>query len=213
MGWAGRGRYRSAPGRPIYALCLRLVDPATGEEIGAFAPSNDIDRRLAKDRGYRVGHEYRLEIKASRNAAFHRLAHVIGHLLVDNVEAFRDLDAHAALKQVQLDSGICCEMVEMDASPVVKALLDAAETVLGAGARKVLAAVLPEIRTIPVKVAQSLAFDSMEEEAFAGFFKGITAWIGDHTRTSCWTTCARTTSGWSTAGSNRGRRHETARRQ
>ncbi len=68
----------------------------------------------------------------------------------------------------------------MDASPVVKALLDAAETVLGAGARKVLAAVLPEIRTIPVKVAQSLAFDSMEEEDFADFFKGITAWIGDH---------------------------------
>lgn len=91
-----------------------------------------------------------------------------------------DLDAHAALKQVQLESGICCEMVEMDATPVVKALLDAAEAVLGAGARKVLAAVLPEIRTISVKVAQSLAFDSMEEEDFAAFFKGITAWIGDH---------------------------------
>ncbi|MFT4410209.1 hypothetical protein ACLMOV_11320 [Stenotrophomonas muris] len=159
---------------------MRLVDPATGEEIGAFAPSNDIDRRLAKDRGYRVGHEYRLDIKASRNAAFHRLAHVIGHLLVDNVEAFRDLDAHAALKKLQLDSGICCETVEMDASPVISALLDAAEAVLGAGARRMLAAVLPEIRTIPVKVAQSLAFDSMEEEDFAAFFKGITAWIGDH---------------------------------
>lgn len=166
--------------RPIYAICLRLVDPATGEQIGAFAPSNDIDRRLAKDRGYRVGHEYRLEIKASRNAAFHRLAHVIGHLLVDNVEAFRDLDAHAALKKLQLESGICCETVEMDASPVISALLEAAEAVLGAGARKVLAAVLPEIRTIPVNVAQSLAFDAMEEEDFASFFKGITAWIGDH---------------------------------
>ena len=68
----------------------------------------------------------------------------------------------------------------MDASPVVKALLDAAETVLGAGARKVLAVVLPEIRTIPVKVAQSLAFGSMEEEDFAAVFKGITAWIGEH---------------------------------
>lgn len=121
-----------------------------------------------------------MEIKASRNAAFHRLAHVLRHLLVDNVEAFRDLGAHAALKQVQLESGICCEMVEMDASPVVKALLDAAETMLGTGARKALSGVLPEIRTIPVKVAQSLAFDSMEEEDFAAFFKGITAWIGDH---------------------------------
>lgn len=166
--------------RPIYATCMRVVDPTTGEELGAFVPLHDIDRRLAKDRGYRAGREYRLEIKESRNAAFHRLAHVIGHLLVDNVEAFRDLDAHAALKQLQLESGICCETVEMDASPVVKALLDAAEAVLGVGARRVLAAVLPEIRTIPVKVPQSLSFDSMEEEDFAAFFKGITAWIGDH---------------------------------
>lgn len=68
----------------------------------------------------------------------------------------------------------------MDASPVVKVLLDAAETVLGADARKVLSGVLPEIHTIPVKVAQSLVFDSMEDEDFAAFFKGLTAWIGDH---------------------------------
>lgn len=165
--------------RPIYATCMRVVDLATGEELGAFVPLHDIDRRLAKDRGYRAGREYRLEIKESRNAAFHRLAHVIGHLLVDNIEASRDFDAHAALKQVQLDSGTCCEMVEMDATPVVAALLDAAEAVLGKGARKVLSWVLPEIRTIPVKVTQSVAFDSMEED-FAVFFKGITAWIGDH---------------------------------
>lgn len=154
--------------RPIYASCMRVVDPAPGEEQGAFVPPHDIDRRLAKDRGYRAGREYRLEIKESRNAAFHRLAHAIGHLLVDNVEALRDLDAHAALKQLQLESGICCETVEMDATPVVKALLDAAE------------AVLPEIRTISVKVAQSLAIDSMEEGDFSLFFTGITAWIGDY---------------------------------
>jgi len=165
--------------RPIYATCMRLVEPSTGEELGAFVPVHEIDRRLAKQRGYRVGQEYRLEIKESRNPAFHRLAHAIGHLLVDNVEAFRDLDAHAALKRVQLEAGICCEMVEMDATPVIAAVLDASETLLGAGARKVLAGVLPEIHTIPVKVAQSLAFDSMEEEDFATFFKGVTAWIGE----------------------------------
>jgi len=80
---------------------------------------------------------------------------------------------------MQLESGICCEMAEMDASPVVKALLDSVETVLGASARKVLSGALPKIRTIPVKVAQSLAFDAMEED-FGAFFKGIAAWIGDH---------------------------------
>lgn len=135
--------------RPIYATCMRLADPATGEQMGSSVPLHYIDLPLAKERGYKVGHEYRLEIKESRNAAFHRLAHAVGNLLVDNVEAFRDLDAHAALKRVQLEAGICCEMVEMDASPVIAAVLDACETLLGAGARKVLAGVLPEIHTIP----------------------------------------------------------------
>ena len=190
--------------RPIYATCMRVVDPATGEDLGAFVPLHEIDRRLAKDRGYRAGREYRLEIKESRNAAFHRLAHVIGHLQVDNVEAFRDLEAHAALKQLQLESGICCETVEMDASPVVKALLDAAEVVLGAGARKVLAAVLPEIRSIPVKVARSLAFDAMEED-FAAFFKGITAWIGVH---HAHVMLDDVRADYLTAGSSRGGRHD-----
>jgi len=41
--------------RPIYATCMRLVDPTTGEELGAFVPLHEIDRRLAKDRGYRAG--------------------------------------------------------------------------------------------------------------------------------------------------------------
>jgi L-alanine-DL-glutamate epimerase-like enolase superfamily enzyme len=71
-------------------------------------------------------------------------------------------------------------MVEMDATPVVAALLDAAGAVLGKGVRKALAAVLPEIRVITVKHAQSLAFDSMEEANFRLFFDGITAWIGAH---------------------------------
>lgn len=92
---------------------------------------------------------------------------------------FRDLGAHAAPKRVQLEAGICCEMIEIDATPVIAAVLDACETLLGAGARKVLAGVLPEIHTIPVKVAQSLALDSMEEEDFGAFFNGITAWIGE----------------------------------
>lgn len=166
--------------RPIYLTPMRLVDPSTGEEQPGFVPCHEIDRRLARERGFRIGQEYRAEIKQSRNVRFHRLAHAIGHLLVDNVEKFRDMDSHAALKVVQLESGVACEVIEMDASPVVSALLDAAEAVLGKGARAVLGGVLPAIEKIPVKVARSLAFDDLEEDEFANFFEGITAHIGEH---------------------------------
>ena len=36
--------------RPIYLRVTKLVDPVTGEEVGALVPANDIDRRLLRER-------------------------------------------------------------------------------------------------------------------------------------------------------------------
>lgn len=89
-------------------------------------------------------------------------------------------DEAVAVKRLQLDANVCCDTVEMDATPVIAAVLDACEALLGAGARKVLAGVLPEIRTIPVKRAESLSFDEMEQARFQELFDGLTEYIGDH---------------------------------
>ena len=166
--------------RPIYMVVKRLADPATGEEVGALVPAHPIDQRLMKERKFSVNREVRAELKQPRNPGFHRLAHAIGNLLVDNVEKFRGMGGHDALKAVQLESGVCCEMIEMDASPVIEAILDACETLLGEGARKVLSGVLPDLKTIPVKRARSIAFDEMPEDEFGVFFDGITEYIAKH---------------------------------
>lgn len=139
--------------RPVYLMVARLVDPRTGEEVGALIPANDIDRRLMKERRFAVGREIRAELKQPRNPAFHRLAHAIGNLLVDNVEAFRDMSGHDALKAVQIESGVCCEPMELDLGPLGR---------------------------VTVKQPRSLAFDEMAEDEFRQFFDGITAWIGEH---------------------------------
>ena len=77
--------------RPIYLLVRKLVDPETGELVGALVPANMIDQRLLRERKFNVGREVRAELKQSRNPAFHRLAHALGHLLVDNVDGFEAL--------------------------------------------------------------------------------------------------------------------------
>lgn len=164
--------------RPVYFIVCRLMDPETGELVGALRPSNEIDARLLKERRFHVGREVRAELKAPREAWKHRLIHKIGQLMVDNVEGWEQLGSHDAVKRLQLEANVCCETVEMVATPVVAALLDAAEAVLGQGARKMLAAVLPDIETIPVKHAQSLAFDEMEHDEFERLFSGITEHIG-----------------------------------
>ncbi len=139
--------------RPIYATIERVAVLSTGEERLAILATHPIDRRLMKERGYHEGDELRLEIKKPRNVKFHRLAHAIGNLLVENVEAFRHLSGHQALKQVQRESGVCCDPLEID---------------LGA------------LGKVPVNQPRSLSFDEMEEDEFGEFFRGITDYIDQH---------------------------------
>lgn len=156
--------------RPVYLVVRKLVDPDTGELVGALVPANGIDARLLRERKFSTGREVRAELKQPRNPAFHRLAHAIGHLLVDNVEEFRDLDGHGALKAVQTRSGVCCEPLEIDLGTLGK---------------------------VTAQIARSLAFDEMSEDQFRLFFDGVTAYIGEHytsvmlddVRTEFWLMC------------------------
>lgn len=139
--------------RPIYLLVRKLVNPATGEEVGALVPANEIDARLLRERKFHVGREVRAELKQPRNPAFHRLVHAVGNLLVDNVEEFREHDAHGAIKAIQTKTGVCCEPLEID---------------------------LGSLGRVTAQVARSLAFDEMAEDEFHQLFEAITAYIGEH---------------------------------
>ncbi|HEL3824181.1 TPA: hypothetical protein UM684_004569 [Stenotrophomonas maltophilia] len=176
--------------RPIYLVVAKLIDPNTGELVGALVQANAVDQRLLRDRKFRVGREIRGELKQPREEWQHRLIQKIGHLMVDNVEGWE-----------QLDANVCCEMVELDATPVISAVLDACEAMLGAGARKVIAGVLPAIRTVPVKRAESLSFDEMEQARFQELFDGLTEYIG-HRYTYVMLDDVRAEF-WNMAGSNR----------
>ena len=133
--------------RPLYLVVRRLMDPDTGELLGAFVPANGIDQRLMRERRYGVGTEVRAEMKKPRNVRFFRLAHALGNFLVDHMGAFAAMDGHSALRRLQREAGVCCDTVELDLGP------------LGLAA---------------AKVPQSLAFVEMEEGDFAIFWWGVT---------------------------------------
>jgi hypothetical protein len=141
------------PRKPLYLRVERLIRPDTGEEVGALVPLTQWDQRAMRERKLSVGTEVRAELKKPRNVKFHRLGHAIGTLLVDNVEGFESLDAHAAFKRVQLESGVQCEEIEVT---------------------------LPELGAVKIKQARSIAFDEMEEEDFTNLFEGVTHYIDQH---------------------------------
>lgn len=166
--------------RPIYLTPMRLVEPRTGEEFAAFVPLHPIDQRLCRERGFKVGHEYRAEIKQARISWQHRLVHKIGQLMIDNVEGWEQLRSHDAVKRLQLESGVCCEFDEIDARPVIRAVLAMVQFLVGKRTYAKLARNLPAIATVPVKRAESLAYDEMEQDRFEQLFDGITEYIGVH---------------------------------
>lgn len=129
----------SKPRKPIYFEVRRLVDPQTREIVGALVPRYACDRRAMRERGFSVGTELRAEIKKARNPGFHRLAHVIGALVVDNLDEFKHLDAHEAIKRLQGETGVCCEERQME---------------------------IPGLGKITFTVPRSLSFDEMEEDDF-----------------------------------------------
>ena len=138
------------PSRPVYVEVRKLVDLATGEELGCLVPMYKCDRRALRDRGFAVGTELRCELKKARNPKFHRLAHAIGSLVVDQIPEFEGLDAHEAVKRLQRETGVCCESMEIDLGPLGK---------------------------VPVSVPRSIAFDEMSEDEFQQLVRAIFALI------------------------------------
>lgn len=132
--------------RPVYMVVRRLMDPSTGELIGALVPAHAVDQRLLKERRFAVGREVRAELKQSRNPRFHRLVHAVGHLLVDHVDGFESLTAHDAIKRIQREAGVCCDEMEIDLGPLGR---------------------------VAVKEPRSIAFDEMDEGEFSELFRGL----------------------------------------
>lgn len=138
------------PSRPIYAEWRKCADLETGEHILALRASTVWDQRACKARGYRANDEVRLEIRKPRNPKFNALAHALGSILVDNVPGFEGVDAHDALKRIQRECGVQCDEMTIE---------------------------LPGIGKVPVKVARSIGFDSMDEGAWAELWAAMCAYI------------------------------------
>lgn len=141
------------PRKPIYLKVERLIRPNTGEEVKAFVAMTQWDARIMKERKMRTGDEVRVFFTKRRNVKFHRLAHAIGSLLVDNIEGFENLSSHDALKRVQRECGAMCEESEIELE----------------GYGKVVA-----------RMARSIAFDEMSEDEFSELFEAVTKYIDAH---------------------------------
>jgi hypothetical protein len=139
--------------RPVYLRVERLVRPETGEEVRAFVAMTKWDARELRERKCLVGDEFRSDLTKPRNVKLHRLGHALCNFIAERVPGFEDLKGHDALKRLQRECGAYCEEQEID---------------------------LGQLGKHTVKVARSIAFDSMADDEFSDLLKQIGRHIAEN---------------------------------
>jgi hypothetical protein len=147
-GRAGRGEHvkrerRRPKGNTRETILLRVMK-------GALVPADHYAIEKMRARGYRVSDELTAELWKARNPSLHRRAHRLGQLCVDNIEAFDGMNAHEALKKLQREGNIECDVTLVVLANGIEA---------------------------EARVARSLAYEEMEDGAFRELYLRFCNWI------------------------------------
>ncbi|MCY1363127.1 hypothetical protein D9M69_498750 [compost metagenome] len=89
MAEAAKPSSRKPKPLPVYFLVREVIDPATGNRIGALVPATDADRAAMRERAFRRNTRVRAQLTQPRNERFNRLVHGMGKLLAQNLDRFR----------------------------------------------------------------------------------------------------------------------------
>ena len=114
-------------------------------ERGALVPADAHSQQRLREKGYKVGDILAAELIKPRHPGFWRLAHRIGTLCVQNIDAFNGLTAHQAIKKLQFDAGLWCDTTETE---------------------------IPNLGVLTSRQPRSLSFENMEQ---GEFFEFVTA--------------------------------------
>lgn len=113
---------------------------------GVLTPADDLAAAQLRSRGFRTGDLVLAEITKPRHPGFHRLAHQLGALVAENLDAFEGMDPHAVLKRLQWEANVGCDE-------------------FGAQA--------PGLGVVMVRVPRSLSFASMDDGEFREVMTGL----------------------------------------
>ena len=94
---------------PIYFVIREVIDPVTGQRIGAMVPASDADKAMMRERSFRRSTKVRAVLTQPRNERFNRLVHGLGAVLAANLDRFTGKQAHAAVKALQTEALVYCD--------------------------------------------------------------------------------------------------------
>lgn len=148
---------------------------------GAMVPADLAAVAQFRRRKILVGDVVLVDIHKLRNPRFHRLVHQLGAMCVEQIDDFRNVDAHGAIKKIQLEADIQCETMMVRADGLWQRITEWMVAAIGEAVRPglVLIGGLIAGREIPVRVPQSIAFDEMSEDDFHALYRAMCRHISE----------------------------------
>ena len=134
--------------KPRYAL--RVIR-------GGYAPA-DSSAASALRVSHRVGDLVFAEFSKPRNPQFHRLAHALGGLIAENIEAFEHASAHQVIKRLQIEANVGCDEIALN---------------------------FPGVGPCSYRVPRSLSFESMDQMEFEQIMGSMCAYVSKTYWQSC----------------------------
>jgi hypothetical protein len=117
---------------------------------GALVPADQLTIARLRKRAYHTGDLVFVEMKKPRNPGFHRLAHQLGVLCTENLDAFAGMESHDVLKRLQIEANVGCDEIAIN---------------------------FPGIGPCTYRVPRSLSYESMDEIEFSATVKGMSRYI------------------------------------
>jgi hypothetical protein len=127
-------------------------------EKGALVPADRASREILRDRAYHVGDILAAALSKPRNYKFFGKAHILGRLVAESIEGFEGMEPHAVLKRLQIEGDIACDRMVIN---------------------------LPNYGPVDYRVAQSLAFESMDESEFTKIYTQFAQYISERYWPDC----------------------------
>jgi hypothetical protein len=119
---------------------------------GCLVPADNYAAATLRSRGYKVGDLLKADLTKPRNPKFNRLVHQLGHLVVANIEGFAGLDAHKAIKRLQIEGKVACDEIGIH---------------------------VPGYGMVIQFIPRSLSFEAMDEGEFLQAARGISRTIAE----------------------------------
>ena len=125
---------------------------------GSLVPADPVQAAKLRDRRYHMNDLVLADITKPRNPKFNKLVHQLGQLVVQNIDAFSCLDAHKAIKRLQIEGRIACDEIGV---------------------------MVANFGMVIQFIPRSLSFESMDESEYQEAAKGICRTIAERYWKDC----------------------------